>query len=177
MQPGGTFISIVFFFWRSYLTASVCCARWTSGIQIFLEEPNLNGFLNMLPHSCSVQSFIIFSLHQALSWNVTFTLWSQLSFSFVEILFTLQQNIIVGLTRGAPSAKTVSCTVCCLLSNPDEPTCTPHLLCTTCIIGFTIIKDEWKRSLVHICDVTILVTSPHSLSQKFCMELCYHMFQ
>lgn len=115
VHSGGTFVIC-----RSCFTSSVCWARWTSATKILPDELALGGFVNIFPHSRSTQTFMTFSSHHALGWNITFTLPSQLLFSFVEILFPCPRKMIVGLTRETPSAKMVSCTVHWRLSKPDE---------------------------------------------------------
>ena len=120
VQPGGTFISSVLFLCKSCLTSSVCWARWTSATKILPDKLALGGFMNIFPHSPSTQTFMTFSSHHALGWNITFTLLSQLLFSLGEILFPCPRKMIVGLTRQTPSAKMVSCIVHWRLSKPDE---------------------------------------------------------
>ena len=73
VQPGGTFISSVFFLWRSSFTSSVCWARWISATKILPDELAFGVFVNIFPHSRSTQTFMTFSSHHALGWNITFT--------------------------------------------------------------------------------------------------------
>ena len=96
VQRGGTFISSVLFLCRSCFTSSVCQARWTSATKILPDEIALGGFVNIFPHSRSTQTFMTFSSHQALGWNITFTLLSKLLFSFGESLFPCPRKMIVG---------------------------------------------------------------------------------
>ena len=120
VQPGGMFIRSVFYLCRSCLTSSVCWARWTSATKILPDKLALGGFVNIFPHSPSTQTFMRFSSHHALGWNIAFTLLSQLLFLLGEILFPCPRKMIVGLTCQTPSAKMVSCTVHWRLSKPDE---------------------------------------------------------
>ena len=117
VHPGGMSAGVVPIFLRDPRTCSVFWAAWTYATNSDLPF----SFWMAGAQSSSTQSSIMLSSHHALSWNFTWTLLSQAAFSSSLIFLPVPRNIIMGFTRGSPSAKMVSCTVHCLLSWPLCP--------------------------------------------------------